>query len=87
MKQILTSARLTQHNEEMINAWRRTRLWKILSWVILTFVVLGLIGHFIWHYETWPFSLVLIVLTVLNGVGNTRGLSTRHPQENDPNRR
>ena len=86
-KQILASVRLTQYSEQVINAWRRTRSWKISYWVILTFVGLGFIGHFIWHYDTWPFSLVLIVLTVVNGVGNTRCFSTRHPQENDPNRR
>ncbi len=84
---ILTLARMVQHNEQMINAWRQTKIWQRLYWVILTVVCLGFIGRFFWHYDTWPFSLILFVAFILNGVGNKRGGTTRHPQENDPNRR
>ena len=81
------AARVTQHTEQMINAWRRTKMWQRLYWVILTVVCLGFIGRFFWHYDSWPFSLVLVVALILNGAGTTRGRTTGHPQENDPNRR
>lgn len=84
---ILTSVRMTQHNEQMINAWRRMKLSKRLYWVMLTVVGLGFIGRIFWKYDTWPFNLVLLAAIILNGAGNMRGRTTRHPQENDPNRR
>ncbi|QNE48690.1 hypothetical protein F1C58_16665 (plasmid) [Glaciihabitans sp. INWT7] len=58
-----------------------------LSWAILAVAGLGLIGHFIWHYSTWPFSVLTIVVVILNALGNLRNVQNRHPQENDPNRR
>lgn len=55
-------------------------------WVMLTLAGLGFVGRFFWHYDTWPFSLALIIAFIFNGAGNMRGRA-RHPQENDPNRR
>lgn len=58
-----------------------------LYWVILTVAGLAFIGSFFWHYDTWPFSLALIVAVILDGATTMRDRTTRHPQENDPNRR
>ena len=61
--------------------------------VRLTLAGLGFVGRLFWHYDTWPFSLALLIAFIFNGAGNLfngagnlRG-RTRHPQENDPNRR
>jgi len=84
---ILTLKLLAQHTEQMINALRRMKLSQRWSLVIVTVAGLGFIGHFIWHYASWPFSLLMVVAIILNAAGNVSDRPTRHPQENDPNRR
>jgi hypothetical protein len=83
---ILTSTRAKQHTDQMINAWSRMTIARRVYWVMLTVAGLGFVGRFLWHYDTWPFSLVWLVAIIFNGAGSMRG-RTRHPQENDPNRR
>jgi hypothetical protein len=71
----------------MVNGRRRMKVSERLSWAILIIVGLGFVGHFLWHYDTWPLSLALVVAIIVKRVGNVNGGTTRHPQENDPNRR
>jgi len=84
---ILTLKLVAQHTEQMINALRRMKVSQRWSLVIVTVAGLGFIGHFIWRYASWPFSLLIVVAIILNAAGNVRDRPTRHPQENDPNRR
>jgi len=71
----------------MLGFWKSTPVPRRIAWLILVVAIFGTIGVLIWHYPTWPMSVLVLVAIILNIVGRPGNGRTRNAQENDPNKR
>jgi hypothetical protein len=71
----------------MFTFWAGRTILQRASFAILVLAILACIGSFIWAYNAWWISLLVLAGLVLNAVDRTFHGPGRNPQENDPNRR
>ena len=71
----------------MIEYWNRISVLERTILILLVGCTIALLASLIWDFATWPISLLVLVLVVVNGMRMMRHSPGAPPQENDPNRR